>query len=326
MSFVSRVKKRPTVTAVAALAVSATLAGGGLLANAFAADSSAQGDLAPTPLAGHDPALRSEITTLFSGASRQYAAQEELVRRCMEGKGFTYVKNPTPQSDVVPTVGEDNYGQSLQAASATGYRSAEIVGDSPADIDRSGVQKLPKDQQQKWGDALLGPGDAPEITVDIPTFGEVGTPAEGCLTEARRTLYGSIEQWLKLDFLSGNILLQAQRSARADSRVSELNSSWSTCMVEKGHKGIGSPDDARAEARKIHATLGIGSSEARDKEIRIAAADAECDAKIGYGSKRRAIEDDYYRKVLVKYKTEIAALRSMNTKASARADEILRGA
>ncbi|MFD8528612.1 hypothetical protein ACFV0L_14475 [Streptosporangium canum] len=326
MSLVSRVKKRSTVTAAAALAISATLAGGGLLANAFASEFSAQVDLAPTPLVGHDPALRSEITTLFSGVSRRYAAQEELVRRCMEGKGFTYVKNPAPQSDVVPAVGQDNYGQSLQEASTTGYRSAEIVGDSPADIDRSGVQKLPQDQQQKWGDALLGPDSGPEVTVNIPMFGEVGTPTDGCLTEARRTLYGSIEQWLKLDFLSGNMLLQAQKSARADSEVSELNSAWSTCMAEKGHKGLGSPDSARAETRRIHATLGIGSSEARDREIGIATADAECDTKIAYGPKRRAIEDDYYRRTLVKYKTEIAALRSMNAKASIRADEILRGA
>ncbi|GAA2904282.1 hypothetical protein GCM10010517_70310 [Streptosporangium fragile] len=77
--------------ALAAVALATATGGVHLLATADAVGTR-QGDTpASIPFENHDPEVRGMLLGLFSGSATRYAAQEELVRRCMEQRGFAYV-------------------------------------------------------------------------------------------------------------------------------------------------------------------------------------------------------------------------------------------
>ncbi|MER7132258.1 hypothetical protein [Streptosporangium saharense] len=306
--------------AIVAVALVAS-SGGYLLATADAD----QGSPEPLiPLEHHDPVVRKALLDLFSGSATRYAAQEELVRRCMAGRGFTYVKNPVPTVDVAPTLGQDPYGLTPEQARRTGYNSAENAGDSPGEVDRSGVSKLSAEQQKQWGEAYFGPEDAPEVTVDLPGGGTAGTTSEGCLAEAKKRLYGSLSDYATLNSLAGNLPIWARREAASSPDMARIDSTWSACMTSRGYPNLKNPSAARERSVDVYQRLGVVTGEARDQEISLAVADAECDRATDYTAQRVRIEDRHYGKTLKKYAAEVTAIKEMNASALARAQEALR--
>ncbi|WP_152990695.1 hypothetical protein [Sphaerimonospora mesophila] len=302
-----------------------TIGGGSILSSANADDGSSATPLATfKPLENHSPNVRASLLALFSGASTRHAAVETLVQRCMAQKGFTYVKEPTPTEDVAPTLNQDPYGVTAEKAKRSGYNAAETLSDSPGETDRSGVTKLSSIEQKNWGEAYFGPDNAPEITATIPGYGEVGTPSEGCLSQAREEIYGPLKEWIKLDFLAGNLPLEARWKASADPEMKSINSAWSSCMAGKGYSGFKDPSQARIKAQEFHQRLGIGSDEARSKEVSLATADAECETATDYAPHRIKIEDKYYAQVLEARSADVTAIKEMNQRALSRAKEVLR--
>jgi hypothetical protein len=304
-------------------AVTLTVGGGYLLTAANAVDTRQSHAPSAPSLVNHDPEVRQELLGLFAGSATRYAAEQELIRRCMEQRGFKYVKNPAPTRDVAPTLGPDPYGLAVENAKTTGYNSAENAGDSPAEVDRFGVSDLSDKEKQEWGEAYFGPENAPEVTVDLPGGGAMGTTSEGCLAEARKTLYGSLSDNARLTFLSGNFPLWAKREASSDPDMARIDSAWSACMVGKGHSGLKNPEAAREKAIEAHRRLGIASEEARNQEVALAIADAECEKTTNYAAQRVTIEDHYYKKYLNKFASEVAEMKKMNDSALARAKQVL---
>ncbi|MET8341069.1 hypothetical protein ABZV14_45585 [Streptosporangium canum] len=309
--------------ALAAVALATVSGGNYLLSTANAGDTSQSRAAVVTPLANHDPEVREALLALFSGSATRYAAQEELVQRCMKKRGFTYVQNPSSATDVAPTLGEDPYGLTVEQAQRTGYKSAENAGDSPGEVDRSGISKLSEEEQKRWGEAFFGRDDAPEIKADLPGGGRVGTTSEGCLAEAREKLYGSLSDYVKLTYLAGNLPIRARREASSDADMTRIDSAWSSCMASKEHSGLKNPDAARGRSLESHRRLGIGSDEARAQEISLAVADAECEKTTDYAAQRIRIEDRYYEKMLQKFAKELTDARKMNASALLHAKEAL---
>ncbi|GII97154.1 hypothetical protein [Sinosporangium siamense] len=308
---------------IAAIALVAVTGGGHFATAADAVGNSQDGATAPGPLANHDPDVREAMLNLFSGSAARHAAQEELVRRCMERHGFTYVKNPSPTEDIAPTLELAPYGLTVDQAEKVGYNAAVNAGDAPGEVDRSGVSKLSPDRQRQWGEALFGPENAPEVSAKIPGGGVVGTTSKGCLSDAKKKLYGSLSEYAKLTFLGGNLPLWAKWEAAADTDIARINASWAACISGKGFANLKSPDAARKNALSLHREFGVSSAAARDREISLAVADAECDKATDYSRQRIKIEDRHFRAALEKYAAEVADIRKMNASALVRANEVL---
>ncbi|GGK66797.1 hypothetical protein Sme01_10310 [Sphaerisporangium melleum] len=285
-----------------------------------------RGQEAPAPqatgrLSGHDPELIREIEGLFAGEGVRFAATEELVYRCMTGKGLPYVKRQAPDRDINPTLASDSYGTPLSEASTVGYRSAERLR-TAEDADPSGVGRLSAADRERWGEAFFGKEDAPVVRATLPQGGTTETSSDGCLSKARLRLYGSLRDWLKWSTFAGSFAIEAQQHATADVRLAELNRRWSDCMAESGYEGIKDPESAREMAARGHADPSIDSAKAQNDEVRLATADARCDTALGYAQSRRKIEDEHYAAALAKHKANIADLRKMNDRALAKAHKI----
>ncbi|WP_424533118.1 hypothetical protein ACOZ38_22265 [Sphaerisporangium viridialbum] len=273
-------------------------------------------------LPGHDPEIMQAVEDLFAGAGIRHAVTEELIYRCMTGKGLPYVKRKAPAHDVNPTLGSDTYGTPLSEASRVGYRSKERLQTSE-DTDTSGFGELSATDQQRWGEAFFGKEDAPVVSVTLPQGGTTDTSSDGCLSQARSLLYGSLADWLKWGAFAGFFAIEARQHASSDPRIADLNRRWSDCMDKSGYKGIKDPESARELAASGHALHRLSSEEAHSKEIELATSDAKCDSTLGYSKSRRKIEDEYYTAALVKHKSNIASLRKMNDRALTEAHRIL---
>ncbi|MCD0452616.1 hypothetical protein LO762_26035 [Actinocorallia sp. API 0066] len=254
--------------------------------------------------------------------SVRHAAQEELIRRCMTKAGFTYVKSPSPTGDVAPTMGVEPYGQSVADAKRHGYPK-DPVNDRPATETDPGNGGLSASDKAKWHAAYFGDGSS-SVEIELPNGESVGTNANGCLAEARATLYGSVELEIRVVNFAGMLPIVAQRQIRVDPALKTLNDAWAACVKAKGLGEFADPEAARVKAKEF-ASQGT-PAEARKKEITLAVADAECEAETDYAPKRRTLEDRYYTVALQKYQGPVTEIISANKHALTKAKQILSGA
>ncbi|HEV7935881.1 MAG TPA: hypothetical protein VGP70_26650 [Actinomadura sp.] len=254
---------------------------------------------------------------LFSGVGVRIAATEELLWRCMAKKGFRYVKRPAPKRDVNPTMSDPDYGLSPAEAQRHGYRTAALLNQSESQPDP--YKNQTPAERQRWGQAFFGPDSAPQIRVKLPVGSEVETSSQGCLAEAQKQVFGSIERMLKSENFAGNLPAQARQRANADPRLKKLNGRWSACVTKQGHAGLTDPVAARSKAAELY------RNGEREAEIKLAVADAKCEQQIDYTPQRKRLEDLYYTAALRHYEPEIAAVHEMNKEVLARARTILAG-
>lgn len=252
------------------------------------------------------PNVRDQMHALFAGSGTRLSAIEELVWRCMRAKNQTYVKVPPLKRDANPTMTPPGYGQSVAEARG-GYPDRAEQDDTRPDP----YQDQTDAQRQAWGEAFFGPESAPQIRVTLPNGSQVETSSQGCLAEAQKQVYGSLEEMLKTENFAGSLPLEALNRAAADPKLRTLNASWSSCMTEKGQTGLTDPAEARARAAKS----GDGAA--------IAVADAQCEEELDYAGQREDLEDRYLTAALMHYETEVTAIQETNRAALARARKIL---
>lgn len=262
------------------------------------------------------PDVREEIAALSADSRYLGHVESVLVSRCMREAGF---RHPLEELDrpVVPR--DEFYGLSVSEARRSGYVTQSHILAIPAE-DKSYLPRT-ESGRRAWGVALFGPDDAPGVEVDSALMsGRLGTSSEGCLADARRALYGSLETATLRSFVAGNARNVAEREAADDPSVTTLNERWAACMADAGRRGLTDPGHAMSQARKVadgtQAAQGVG--EPRE----IAIDDATCQAGLDYAPQRRYIEDRYLTAVLTEFADEIAAARAAATAALERARAI----
>ncbi|RAY13801.1 hypothetical protein DPM19_19305 [Actinomadura craniellae] len=268
-----------------------------------------------------DPGVRDALRGLFDGFSTRFAAEQELVHRCMAAKGFRYVKLTAPATDAHPTMGKDDYGIGVAAAKRHGYKTQERIGGPQNDPGAADLKLLSEADRKRWGEAFYGPDDVKRIRVTLPDGKQIETSPVGCLSEARIKIFGSLEQMLKGENFAANLPIEARRRAGADPAMKTLNSTWSACMSGKGHPALPDPAAARSQAATRYKSA--SADQAFRAEIKLAVADAECELKNNYAAQRRRLEDLYYTAGMRRYEADITAIREMNQAALARAKKIL---
>ncbi|MEU1146905.1 hypothetical protein ABZ380_15125 [Streptomyces sp. NPDC005901] len=270
-----------------------------------------------------DPGIRDAAAGLMDGIGVRSAAEEELIRQCMTARGFRYIKAP---DDTTPVKTAADYAISPQQAEERGYglrAQLESTANAPRDANNDALSALPASRREKWQTAFSGGRAAPMVKVSVPEVGQMQTRDGGCIAKARRQLYGSLEQFLKLLTFQGNFAGQMEQRAARDPRVTALNGRWSACMTKRDHPGLAEPSKAAVRAGDTYRSR--NAEDAFTFERAIAEADATCQQRLHYVPRRRLVEDLYLTAGMRKYEAEVTAVREMNRDAQERARRILSG-
>jgi hypothetical protein len=221
----------------------------------------------------------AEVQAVLSGTTENadflVRTEEELVARCMEVQGFKYYPNTqamgaggSPFGD--PSLGvEDarNDGYGLAVARNEASRSGENLNAALA-------KSLPQAERDRYERTLFGDNSS-SISVALGSQ-TVSTPTNGCISDARKMLYGDLEKWLRLDFVANNVLSDASLLVEADEPLIEAQKEWSACMSSAGYV-FEAPRAAREAAAELYEQeQSLNTDSARSGEINIATADAKC--------------------------------------------------
>jgi hypothetical protein len=214
------------------------------------------------------PATGPDLTSVaFSSPPSEdralVAAREELLRRCMAARGFTYrpaAPALLPAADTPPSGG---YGLSAQFAKP-----------------RPGAARAPGFHR-----ALLGsPRETGTLRLEGGTV--VIYRTSGCYAKAMGTLYGSVRRYQS--FVARRNALRALAGARLDRdpRLARAAAGWTRCMAARGFRST-SPEEARMD---VYDAYMKGSDRAPARERATAAADRACGAEL-YSALARAQRD-----------------------------------
>jgi hypothetical protein len=212
---------------------------------------------------------------------------ENLIRDCMEAKGFDYVPvDPVAQRDaLVGEAGltEEEFEKEFGYGITTLYEQRRAAASGPNEVIRN---QLSESERAEYDQTLFGddPTATFDVALDTGDFSRLG----GCTKEATEKVFGGAEvlQTLQteLDELDDRIL--------ADERMVRAVAAWSGCMREKGFDDLADPEevDAVLEA-KLLAIVGSPGTEAeptfdraallalQDEEVQMVAADIACEKK-----------------------------------------------
>jgi hypothetical protein len=175
-------------------------------------------------------------------------AQERLVSRCMRAKGLTYhAVGPSSAEleaeDAAAHALERAYGSDdVERARREGYglsrlqKTTAAAGDPVRDHPNTRlVQSMSPAQQQAYTVALFGEsGDM--AALDLPGGMQLSVSVTGCVAEARKSLYGDVRRYLRLQVLVENIGGDAVRRVLEDPRYVRAVAAWRACMADHGYR------------------------------------------------------------------------------------------
>lgn len=163
-------------------------------------------------------------------------AESVLTARCMQALGFPY---ETPQYSALlertqTSAADARRSQFPYAAELEGIPYEPIVEAAPFDPNEAYIRSLDETALAAYGDALQG--DIQDRVEVMALGNSAATPREGCVSEARTELYGSLEAALTSLILAGNLTPAAHSRARTEPDVVDAMKAWADCM-----RGVGFP-------------------------------------------------------------------------------------
>lgn len=250
-------------------------------------------------------------------------AEELLVKKCMETKGFKY----WPAR--VPTV-EERKGQSyvlddIAWAKRYGYggeleKKAEKA--RLGDPNHAYLDKLSTAERGLYDTALDGDDTGRMLSAELPTGGVVRTPAESCRVVAGERLYGDYATWYRVQKTTDNLTPLYVPDLLGEERFVTALKAWSACMRKAGHT-YADPPAVRAKLEEL--VDGQSDTKAHAIEVRLAVAESTCAKRTALGATARTLEHEYLTKKLPRrYSEAVATRRTMETGALARAEAITR--
>jgi hypothetical protein len=163
-------------------------------------------------------------------------AEEELTRRCMAKQGFDFA---------LPKRTVEDFGPDFLTADqleAGGYRLGRklVDGGQNAGPNDAILAKLSPDRKKAWnlalfGEVLDGDKSAPSagaISVRGVDGSVVSTSAKGCVSDARKQIYGSLEGYLSLGLITDAVYGNAaENQLWADPAYQAVAVKWRVCMA-----------------------------------------------------------------------------------------------
>lgn len=162
--------------------------------------------------------------------------EDMMVGDCMRTAGFDYFPLTLERAQKSAKSSEQSFRQNFPfTPDDEGDVYDAIV---PEELDRSNddyVATLSPGEQDAYDLQLSGSWEDEDLVhVDI-NGGQASTPESGCLSEARKALYGSLENALLSQFFTNNLRTLALGSTQSDSRVTEGLAAWARCMGASGY-------------------------------------------------------------------------------------------
>ncbi|MET8066277.1 hypothetical protein, partial [Micromonospora sp. NPDC005313] len=275
MAVVSR-RSRSWWYAAAVPAVLAAAVAGALGASRDAAPPPGDHGAAALPPGPSAPALSAPPADLL------YAAEQVLIRDCMQRRGFRYwpvPRQPVPELREFPYVLDDvPYARRHGYGGALERRLQETIA---ADPNARYVRELPPERGAAAVRAVNGdPGEPDALRATLPAGGVLRRSSHSCTSEAERQLYRDLPGWYRVTRITDNLAGLRAGRVLADPRYADGVRAWRRCMRAAGHD-VADPASARASAPEP--TSGSGTSgSVTPGEIRLAVAEATCATRTGF--------------------------------------------
>ena len=236
---------------------------------------------------------------------------ENAIVQCMNGQGFEYY----------PTGGYVSFDESpsmdsIEFREVYGYGITTSPPMSDA-LERDDTRNeeyrsaLSRDTRSAYYIALEGRD--PEVAYEEPP-----TPA-GCYQEAWDSVYGAEiqlnQQWSKL----WDDIAELGEEISSSPGVAALNSDWSNCLADRQFSGITDPNGARGHIGDLFSAIQVPNAQGlvetdqealaalQEREIRLAVADLECQAKVNYTSRYNAVRIEYENAFVRTHKADLEA-------------------
>jgi hypothetical protein len=266
-----------------------------------------------------DPGIRAAVNGLSADQPYLTHAESVLTDQCMRKQGFSYPIQPAKQS--IPR--DATYGLSVADAQTSGYTSESQELKVPSfTSDNSGPSNA--GDQARYSAALFGPPGSPSVTAQAAFMGaSMGTSSVGCLADAQRELFGSMEAAVQQTTYESNFSGAGLRESATDPALHTLNQQWSSCMSAAGHPGLADPDHAKSQGQQLAGRQITGLSTGPAKEL--AVADATCEQQLNYAAQRQNTEDRYLTALVHRIEGEFTAAQESTKTAMANAAKVLTG-
>jgi hypothetical protein len=296
-----------------------------------------------------EPKLVSLTTRLIADDARfLLVAQQTLVARCMEERGFLYIVPQIPEdpfdhpqarwSTVVPELASQkgyglydarfaeaslsDEGSSEQAEGDTpGFEGDVPPGEDTGDPQGDYLNTLSPERQQEWMAALTG---TEENAIVVSGAGEGGGDAfiftDGCVAEVEDTLYGDLVALLQSDLLIQSLRSEQGERIDTDQRFAQAQDAWFRCMRREGFdlEDFGGGYDL-AQAAYEEMPL----EKARGFEIEVAMIDAACVEESGVNRIYRKLLAEADEYLETEHAGVLLGLRELQEQAVQRAKELL---
>jgi hypothetical protein len=306
-----RMGKRTGILVAAAL--SGVVAAGAVTASRAQREPAPAGQGAPAGVgsAVREPTAREK--------SRLHRAEELLLRDCMRHKGFVYrpvSDTPVPDARDFPYVIDD-----VSWARAHGYGTD--IERKAARIRQTGVNQryfrsLPAARRAQALRAANGV--SPQgISARTPDGMVLQRSADGCRSQAERSLYGDLRTWFQATVTMESVEQMRRPRVLADPRFARAVRPWAACMAGAGLV-YASPAELRAKALPA----GRATPLPRQREIRLAVAEARCAISSGLAAKARYLDRGHTARLERQYRSELDTAHRLQLAALLRAGQVIR--
>lgn len=291
--------RRRILFALLAAAASAVLAGCGPEATPRWTTSSS----APTPKASASGSPVEQLLATYQEIhelrAEVAAKREQMVAKCMEGKGFHVHPAPIAASGAYVSPIPDPKQWQLDAAAVAkdgyGYGTT-LIHPAPAEASapKSAYDKLPKSERTRY-----------EAARDAQP--------NGCAAQVRKALVGPSPLPGGFGAPSPNDLLtQPVDQAAEDKRVTGMYKAWSACMAKAVYAGLHDTDEAYKMVMRrygAHGTQPVFTQARQQAEIKQAKADLACRNKVKMPSVMVTVITEKANALLLKDQQWITAWR-----------------
>ncbi|WFF02985.1 hypothetical protein [Micromonospora sp. WMMD964] len=238
-------------------------------------------------------------------------AEQQLVAECMRQRGHRYHIRWHRAAQPAPPAGWRYGSDDVQLARQTGYgstRSQPRTNDSPNSRYLAG---LTPGQLDAYTFALHG-GRSDVVTVALSDQGRMSMSRLGCLSAARRTLFGDFDRWFEITTVLTNLQVEYVPAVLQDARYRIALADWRACMHDAG-RPYDDPSAARQDAM-----------ERPQSAVDIAVADATCAARSQLIAVAVAVEERERARAEQRHQVERRELEAMYATAEAYAQTLLR--
>lgn len=243
-------------------------------------------------------------------------ATERLIGRCMARHGFAYNEQPPdpPWARSFPYVVDD-----VAWARKYGYGNVPRGRDAEErDANFANLEKLTPDQQEAWHRTLMGSGR--QLTVEIPDRGRLSAPDNGCVAEARRTLYRDLAGWYQVRRIVDHLDIYVSDQVIEDSHYRTGLAAWSRCMRRHGYRASSSRELRVLIAKQV---ADLPPQQARTREIAAAKTEANCAISTRLPKTIRSLERKHRPEIERGFARELEELKAIEREAIPRARQIL---